>query len=101
SKIYPKLKETFIESEDTPTLINCSWLIGRFKLIDADIFEKLIRIINTQKDYELVYYTYFAIQELANPFLSDIFENFSEKNDALLRKMAVRGLSYIPSSENQ
>ena len=84
SKIYPKLKKTFIESEHAPTLINCSWLLGRFKLIDEDILKKLVYIINTNQDYELVYYTYFAIQELANPALSEIFEKFCEKEDALL-----------------
>ena len=101
SKIYPKLKKTFIESDDTSTLINCSWLLGRFKLIDEEILNKLVSIINSNQDYELVYYTFFAIQELANPALSQLFENYCDKEDALLRKMAVRGLSYIPSSENQ
>lgn len=101
SEIYPRLKDIYVNSNDTPTLINCSWLLGRFKLIDNEILEKLISTININKDYELVYYTYFAIQELANPALSGVFERFLEEEDALLRKMAVRGLSYIPTSENQ
>lgn len=101
SKIYPSLKKAFIENDDTPTLINCSWLLGRFKLIDEEILKKTVALINSNQDYELVYYTYFAIQELANPALSELFQSFCKKEDALLRKMAVRGLSYIPSSENQ
>jgi len=101
SEIYPNLKKLFLKVNDTATLINCSWLLGRFKLVDSEIIKKLILIINTNKNYELVYYTYFAIQELTNPALSSVFKNFLKKEDPLLRKMSVRGLSYIPTSENQ
>lgn len=101
AKIYPFLKETFINSDDKVILINCAWLLGRFKLMNKDILERILRIINTSSDYELIYYTFFAIQETASPLLTDVFIKFINHDDALLRKMAIRGLSYVECSNNQ
>jgi hypothetical protein len=100
TEIYPFLKNTFLSSEDKLTLINCAWLLGRFKLLDKDIIDKIVKIINDNEDYELVYYTFFAIQELASPKLIPVFKEFLNDKDALLRKMAIRGLSYINGNEN-
>jgi len=99
--IYPRLKKIFLnKNTKLPELINCIWLIGRLDLIDKEIYFKIRKVIKENKNYQLVYYTFFAIQEnISEIFLETLKENISHK-DPLIRKMAIRGLSNIPLSEN-
>lgn len=99
--IYPRLKKIFLnKNTKLPELINCIWLIGRLDLIDKEIYFKIRKIIKENKNYQLVYYTFFAIQEnISELFLETLKENISHE-DPLIRKMAIRGLSNIPLSEN-
>lgn len=97
SHIYPFLKERFLTENKTDVLINTIWLIGRLKLIDKDIYNKIKQIItdyNPDK-YELVYYTVFALQQSSNLSFKDTYKLLIQSDDALLRKMAIRGLSVI------
>jgi len=100
-KIYPALKIKFLNKKTKISeLINCIWLIGRLNLIDTDIYNKVKEIIKQNRNYQLIYYTFFAIQEnISELFLDIIKENISHK-DPLIRKMAIRGLSNIPLAEN-
>jgi len=95
TKIYPVIKEKFINSSDTTILINCIWLIGRLKLIDKEIYLKIKNIIETSKNYELVYYTFFALQENMIPQFGSVLEKHINSKDPLIRKMVVRGLSNL------
>ena len=99
--IYPKLKIKFLDKNTKLSeLINCIWLIGRLDLIDKEIYQRIKEIIKKNKEYQLIYYTFFAIQEnISELFLETLKENISHK-DPLIRKMAIRGLSNIPLAEN-
>jgi len=55
--IYPKIKKIFLLSKNCEIIINCCWLIGRFKLIDKKIYQKLLSLIK-HNNYELKYYTF-------------------------------------------
>lgn len=92
--IYPKIKEIFISSKDIPTLISCCWLIGRFNLIDDEILPKLIKLID-HKNYELKYYTFFALQHNTTEALRPFLENALFDKDALIRKMACRSIKSL------
>jgi hypothetical protein len=72
--IYPKVKKVFLETKDLKKIINCCWLIGRFGIIDDEIISKIIKNLNTS-NYELKYYTYFALQHNSKENLRDFFEN--------------------------
>ncbi len=89
--VYPKVRELFLTSSDTSTLINCAWLIGRLNLMDAAITTKLILLMEHQ-DYELKYYTLFALQNNTNEALRPTLETALNDPDPLIRKMACRGL---------
>ncbi len=99
--IYPSLKEKFLLEKQNEVLINCIWLLGRLRLIDKEITEKISEIFSTSKNYELIYYTCNAIQEVSSPAFFKIFEHLINSEDSLLRKMAVRGISNIEQSSNQ
>ena len=98
-EIYPKIKSTFINSIDTRVVINCCWLIGRLKLIDKEIYEKLVSLIY-HKDYELKYYTFFALQNNATELLRPILEKTLSDKDPLIKKMAVRGLLSVGNEQS-
>ncbi|OHA47557.1 MAG: hypothetical protein A2541_02190 [Candidatus Taylorbacteria bacterium RIFOXYD2_FULL_36_9] len=89
--IYPEIKKVFFDSNDCGTLINCCWIIGRLNLVDKQIFEKLRKLVK-HRNYELRYYTFFALQnsdiELLRPFL----EKALLDKDPLIRKMACRSM---------
>lgn len=99
--IYPSLKSKFLSEKQNEILINCVWLLGRFRLIDRDIIKKILEIFKDSTNYELIYYTCFSIQEVSSTAFLDIFKNFLCSEDSLLRKMAVRGISNIDLSSNQ
>ncbi len=92
--IYPKIKEIFLKTNNCETIINCCWLIGRLKLIDDEIYKKLLLLIN-HNNYELKYYTFFALQNNATENLRPIMEKSLFDKDPLIRKMAARGLFSI------
>jgi ubiE/COQ5 methyltransferase family. len=98
-KIYPKIKSTFLMSKDDTTIINCCWIIGRLKLIDPDIYERLLSLIS-HKNYELKYYTFFALQNNATEKLRSIMENSLNDTDPLIRKMAARGILSIGNEQS-
>ncbi len=99
NKIYPKIKEVFLKSNDCKTIINCCWLIGRLKLIDDEIYQKLILLIN-HNNYELKYYTFFALQNNASEMLRPVMEKSLLDPDPLIRKMAARGLLSIGNEKS-
>jgi len=89
--IYPRVKKIFLDNTTNEVLINCCWLVGRLNLVDKQIFEKLRKLVK-HKNYELRYYTFFALQnsdaELLRPFL----EKALFDKDPLIRKMACRSM---------
>ena len=91
-KIIPLITSRLELSQDATEIANCVWLIGRFKVLDRNILDTIEGILNKTKDYELIYYTFFAIHELANPHLNDLLKKYADNDDPLLRKMAVRGI---------
>ncbi|MDD5251266.1 MAG: HEAT repeat domain-containing protein [Patescibacteria group bacterium] len=97
--VYPKVKGLLMKSKDTATIIGCCWLIGRLGLIDEDILEKLEALMKAD-DYELRYYTFFALQRNANERLRPLLELAVADSDPLIRKMAVRGLVSVGSHES-
>lgn len=97
--IFPKIKETFLRSNDEGTLISCAWLLGRFRLFDKELISKMEYIIEKNENYELVYYTFFAIFRSNMPAFLPIYKKYLTCQDALLRKMAIRGISYLEGSD--
>ncbi len=97
--IYPKIKKIFLKTNKDLTVINCCWLIGRLKLIDQDIYLKLLKLIS-HKNYELRYYTFFALQNNATESLRPVLEKAIKDTDPLIRKMAARGLISIGNEES-
>ena len=97
--IYPQIKKKFLNAKDDSTIINCCWLIGRLKLIDRDIYKKLLTLIS-HENYELKYYTFFALQNNAAESLRPILEKALRDNDPLIRKMATRGLISIGNEKS-
>ncbi len=97
--IYPRIKQIFLQTNDDTTVINCCWLIGRLKLIDPQIYSKLLSLIG-HKNYELKYYTFFALQHNATESLRPILEQALEDENPLIRKMATRGLMSIGNEQS-
>lgn len=93
-EIYPKIKNIFLNTNDTSKIISCCWLVGRLKLIDKEIVEKLVKLIGSD-DYEIKYYTLFALQNNSPELLTPIMIKTLDDKDSLIRKMAVRGLVNI------
>lgn len=98
--IYPSLKKNFIEHTDKKTVINCVWLLGRFRLLDKEINQRIAEIFARADDYETVYYTCLAVYESAIYQFEGIFQALLHSEDGLLRKMAARALSYIDHPNN-
>ena len=97
--IYPKIKKIFLLSKNCEIIINCCWLIGRFKLIDKKIYQKLLSLIK-HNNYELKYYTFFALQSNATEKLRSVMEESLKDNDPLIRKMAARSLRNIGNEKS-
>jgi HEAT repeat protein len=97
--IYPRIKQIFLSSNEDQKTINCCWLIGRLKLIDKEIYTKLVSLIY-HNNYELKYYTFFALQNNAIEPLRPILERALKDADPLIRKMAVRGLRSIGNEQS-
>lgn len=97
-EIYPSLKSTFMDTNETLQLINCVWLLGRLGLIDREIAAKVHEILETTNDYELIFYTCQAIQGVASPAFLKTFEQLAKSGDPLLRRMGVRGMSQIDNA---
>ena len=92
--ILPTIEEKLLISNDTKTIVNCCWLIGRFKFIDTKIFDRLRELV-IGGNYELQYYAMLAITENAAEKFKKLLEKFLSHHDPLIRKMAVRGVSNI------
>lgn len=97
--IYPRIKKIFLSAKEDLAIINCCWLIGRLRLIDFEIYSKLLQLIS-HNNYELRYYTFFALQNNANESLRSILERTLKDIDPLIRKMAARGLMSIGNEES-
>ena len=97
--IYPRVRHDFLAATDTDTIINYCWLIGRLKLIDADIEAKLISLMRDD-NYDLKYYTFFALQNNATERLRPFLEDAFKKSDPLIRKMAARGLACVGNQKS-
>ena len=89
--IYPSIKKIFLSSSSCETLINCCWLIGRLNLVDEQIFDKLKKLVK-HKNYELRYYTFFAMQNSEAESLRPFLEKALFDTDPLIRKMACRSM---------
>lgn len=89
--IYPEIKKLFLNSYDSEILINCCWIIGRLNLVDKQIFEKLKKLVK-HKNYELRYYTFFALQNSDTELLKPFLEKALSDRDPLIRKMACRSM---------
>jgi hypothetical protein len=97
--IYPRVRDEFLHSDDHATVINCCWLIGRLKLIDNEIQKKLVSLMR-DANYELKYYTFFALQHNATERLRPVLEQAVDESDPLIRKLAVRGLASVGSGKS-
>ncbi len=97
--IYPKVKEAFLETKDIKKVINCCWLIGRFGILDREIINKITKNINTS-NYELKYYTYFALQHNSKENLRDFFESGLKDINPLIRKMSCKALRKIGNEKS-
>lgn len=93
SIIYPRVKHVLLSTKSTPTLINCCWLVGRLGLMDDDILAKLEDFI-AHHNYELKYYTFFALQNNTSESLRPLLERTLLDADPLIRKMACRALKH-------
>lgn len=98
-EIYPRIKNIFLTSPDDQTIVSCCWLIGRLRLIDRSIYKKLIALIG-HDNYELKYYTFFALQNNATETLRPVLESSLKDNDPLIRKMAARGIMNIGNEQS-
>lgn len=98
-EIFPRIKETFLQSDNHNKLISCVWLLGRFRLFDRQLILKMQSIIDKNENYELVYYTFFAIFRSNSPAFYSLYKKYITCEDALLRKMAIRGISYLDESD--
>lgn len=94
NEIYPFVKKIFLQTNNKTLLINCSWLLGRFRLMSDEILEKLIELTKSS-DYEIKYYAYFAIQQNPSVGLEDMLIESLKDKDASIRKMAIRSLGYL------
>lgn len=92
--IYPTVKRRLFETKNISELLNCCWLIGRLRFIDKDIIDYLVKLTKS-KNYEIKYYTFFALQNNATGLLRPVMENAIKDKDPLIRKMAIRGLLAI------
>ena len=97
-RIYPKIKRILVTSKNTQELINCCWVIGRLRLIDNEIFDKMVQLIQND-NYELKYYTFFSLQENIMNSFRPLMEKSLLNKDPLIRKMAVRGLTQILTNQ--
>lgn len=95
--IYPNIRKIFLTSTDTSTLINCCWLIGRLNLVDKQIFKKLKTLVK-HDNFELRYYTFFALQNSDIEILRPFLENALFDKDPLIRKMACRSMRNITNN---
>jgi hypothetical protein len=96
--IFPKLKRYYLNTTNNSELINISWLLGRYKFIDKEISKKMIDLIELNTEYEVTYYTFNSIIETHSSVFKELFFKNVNNADALIRKMAIRGLSYIKDS---
>ncbi len=94
NEIYPEIKNKFLDSNDNNILINCCWIIGRLNFVDKKIFEKLKKLVK-HKNYELRYYTFFALQNSDTELLRPFLERALSDNDPLIRKMACRSMRNV------
>ena len=101
NEIYKTLKCKFLTSPNIEEVINCIWLLGRLKLIDNDVINKVVNIFETSENYELIYYTCYSIQEINSPTFLSVYQSLLNSDDSLLRKMAVRAIANIENSTNQ
>ena len=97
--IYPKIKDIFFETKDIKKIINCCWLIGRFGLLDNEVINKITKNLNTS-NYELKYYTYFALQHNSNENLREFFEKSLSDHNPLIRKMSCRALRRLGNEKS-
>ena len=94
NEIYPEIKNKFLDSNDNNILINCCWIIGRLNFVDKKIFEKLKKLVK-HKNYELRYYTFFALKNSDTELLRPFLERALSDNDPLIRKMACRSMRNV------
>ena len=92
--IYSTLKQKLLK-EEKDSLNNIIWLLGRLRLIDNQIFYKIIEILDNNNDYEFLYYTFMALCQNPKNIFLPFFMKYMDNEDALLRKMAVRGIGEI------
>lgn len=98
-KIYPQIKKNFLSATSCSVVINCCWLIGRLKLIDNEVFQKLISLMK-HNNYELKYYTFFALEENATENMRLTLEKALFDQNALIRKMVARSLLSIGNEKS-
>lgn len=98
-KIFPSIKDVFLTTDDVQTLNNCCWLIGRLKLIDQDIHQRLLELVK-HSNYEIKYYTFFALEGNADELMRDTMEKALSEKDPLIRKMAARSLLNIGNEKS-
>lgn len=96
---YPKVKEIFLETKDVKKMINCCWLIGRLGLIDDEVINKIFKNLSTS-NYELKYYTYFALQHNSSENLRYFFEKSLQDSNPLIRKMSCRALRRLGNEKS-
>ncbi|MBN1585467.1 HEAT repeat domain-containing protein [Candidatus Uhrbacteria bacterium] len=96
--IYPKIREIFLKSEDVPTMVGVTWLIGRLRLIDDAVLRRFAELVR-HDNYELVFYAYFGMKDCGDVRLRPLLEPALNDGDPLIRRMATSGLVNIGSLE--
>lgn len=97
--IYPKVRQIFLETKELKKIINCCWLIGRLGLMDNEVIHKITKNLNTS-NYELKYYTYFALQHNSSENLRDFFQKSLSDQNPLIRKMSCRALRRLANEKS-
>jgi HEAT repeat protein len=94
------LKATYLESDDDSALTNCGWLIGRLHLVDDEILER-IRELATDESHDVRYYALYALQNSPHPGGAAIAKRALSDHDPLVRRVAVRVLMALDTSESR
>jgi HEAT repeat protein len=92
--VAASVRESYLEAEDDPSLVNCAWLIGRLRIMDEEILER-VRGLSIDPSHDVRYYALYALQNNSTPAGEDIAVRALDDADPLIRRIAVRVLGVI------
>lgn len=92
--IFRKAREILLKSRDVQATIGAAWLLARLRMIDDEIVARIADLARDENS-ELVFYAFFAVQDLGDSRFCGLLEYALGNKDQLIRRMAVRGLACI------